>query len=163
MPGCPTVALSHQHATGASKPAINQQLKALFSWDLFSHNMTMQLSLWDISLDLFLIQVVFKNRWTPFSNTSYLLVLILIIARRADIVVPPGDNIHSYYRTMLTKNSYAPGPINFAPGLKHLDTPVMPVTAKSAWLFWWCLCNTSNGWKVFEEELFIKLYLQLSK
>ena len=35
----------------------------------------------------------------------------------------PGDNINSYYRTSVTKNCLALGRIDFAPGLKYLDTP----------------------------------------
>ena len=44
--------------------------------------------------------------------------------KRANIVVPPGDNIHSYHLTMVTKNYCAPGLIDCALGLKYLDTPV---------------------------------------
>ena len=67
---------------------------------------------------IILIQIAFKNQWTPFSNTVYWLVLVLTIAIRANIVVPPDDNIHSYYRTMVTRNYCSPGLIDSAPGLK---------------------------------------------
>ena len=75
---------------------------------------------------IFLIQIVFKNQWTLLSdavNWDYELVLVLTIAIWAYTGVPPGDNIHSYYRTTVTKNCCAPGPIDCAPGLKNLDTP----------------------------------------
>ena len=63
--GCPTVALSHQSATRASKSATNQKLKALFNWEVFvKHD---QLSLLDVLFELFLEQIVFEKRWTPFS------------------------------------------------------------------------------------------------
>ena len=42
---------------------------------------------------------------------------------RADIVVPPGDNFHSYYRTTVIKECCALGLIDCAPGLKYLDIP----------------------------------------
>ena len=34
--------------------------------------------------------------------------------------------------------------------------PFRPVAAKIAWLFRWYLSTKSNGWEIFEEELFIK-------
>ena len=67
-----TVALSHAGETGASKRATNQKEKALFNWEILSKHD--QLSLSDISLELFLIQIVFKT----------------------------SDNIHSYYLTTVT-------------------------------------------------------------
>ena len=57
------------------------------------------------------------NQRTPFRNSVYCLVLVLTIATKTDIVVPPCDNIHSYHRTPVTKNWCAPGRINYAPGL----------------------------------------------
>ena len=53
-----------------------------------------------------------------------LLVFVLTITIKANIVVPPGDNIHSYYGTTVTKNCCAPGLIGCALRLKYLDTPV---------------------------------------
>ena len=53
--GCPTVALLHQPATGTSKRATNQKLKALFYWEFFAKHDLM--SLLDISLELFLIMI----------------------------------------------------------------------------------------------------------
>ena len=38
--------------------------------------------------------------------------------------MPPGENIHNYYRTTVPKNCCARGLIDCAPGLKCLDTPV---------------------------------------
>ena len=40
----------------------------------------------------------------------------------ANIVIPLGDEIHSYYQTMVTKNCCGPGIIDCAPGLKYVDT-----------------------------------------
>ena len=37
------------------------------------------------------------------------MVLVLTVVIRANIVVPPDDNIHSYYRTTVSKNCCAPG------------------------------------------------------
>ena len=51
LQGCPTVALSHQRATGASKRATKKTLKALFNWEYFAKHD--QLSLSDISLNYF--------------------------------------------------------------------------------------------------------------
>ena len=55
------VTLSHQHATGASKckKKTTKKTKTLFNWEIFSKHE--QLSLSDISLELFLIQIVFKE------------------------------------------------------------------------------------------------------
>ena len=58
--GCPIVALSHKCGTGASKRATNKKLKALFNWEIFAKHD--QLSLSDISLELFLIQIIFKTQ-----------------------------------------------------------------------------------------------------
>ena len=59
LQGCPTIALSHQSPTRASKRATNQKLKALFNWEVFvKHD---QLSLSDVSFELFLVQIVFKK------------------------------------------------------------------------------------------------------
>ena len=71
-----------------------------------------QLSLSNISHELCLIQIVFKNQWTPFSITAFWLVLISTIAICANIVVPPGDSIHIYYRNTTTKKCCAPGALS---------------------------------------------------
>ena len=42
----------------------------------------------------------------------------------ANMVGLPGDNINSYYRTLVTKNCCAPGRIDWAPEHKYFDTPV---------------------------------------
>ena len=60
MQGCPTVGLSHQQATWASKSATSPKLKALFNWEIFAKHD--QLSLSDNSLELFLIQNVSKKQ-----------------------------------------------------------------------------------------------------
>ena len=108
------VQLSHQSAT-------NQKLKALFNRDFFCKT-------WPIEpmryiTCFFFIQIVFKNQWTPFSNAVYGLVLVLTTAIWAYTVVPPGDNIHSYYRTtVVTNNCCALGLIDCAPALKYFNT-----------------------------------------
>ena len=55
--GCPNVSLSHQPATGATKHATSQK-HCLTQEILAKHD---QLSLLYISLELFLIQIVFKK------------------------------------------------------------------------------------------------------
>ena len=52
--------LSHQCVTGAPKRVTNKELKALFNWKIFAKHDQMSLS--DISLESFLIQIVFKNQ-----------------------------------------------------------------------------------------------------
>ena len=49
--------------------------------------------------------------------------VLLNIATKANIAVPPGDNNYTDYRMDNTKNCYAPVPTDFAPGLEYLDTP----------------------------------------
>ena len=57
---CRGVQLPHcRSATRTSKRATNEKLKALFNWEVFvKHD---QLSLSDVSFELFLVQIVFKN------------------------------------------------------------------------------------------------------
>ena len=94
----------------------------MFNWDISTK--LHQLSLSDISLELFLIQIVIENQWTPFNKTMYWLVLVFTNAKWAYKVVAPCDNIHSYHRTTVTNDCCAPGLIDCAPCLKYLDTPV---------------------------------------
>ena len=42
--GCPTITLSHQRVTGASKRATNQNIKALFNWEFFATHDKLSLS-----------------------------------------------------------------------------------------------------------------------
>ena len=83
-----------QRATEVSKRATNKKYKALKKTEFFAEHD--QLSLSDISLELFLIQIVFESQLTAFSYTVYWLFLVLTIAIRANIVVSPGYDIHSY-------------------------------------------------------------------
>ena len=57
--GCPTVALSHQRATRASKRATNQKLKALFNWEVFVKRDRLSLS--DVSFEFFLAHIVIEK------------------------------------------------------------------------------------------------------
>ena len=41
----------------------------------------------------FQLQFVWENTWTPIIDTTYWLISVFIIARKADMVVTPGDNI----------------------------------------------------------------------
>ena len=52
----------HQRATRALKHATNQKLKALFNLEIFAKHDKLSLPHTCISLELFLIQIVFKNQ-----------------------------------------------------------------------------------------------------
>ena len=45
---------------------------------------------------------------------------VLTVAIRANIIVQPGNNIHSYYRTTATRSNYAPGRFDYAPQLNKI-------------------------------------------
>ena len=51
--------------------------------------------------------------------------IVLHYCSHADIVVPIGDNFQTNFCTALTKYCSAQGPIVCAPGLEHMDTPVV--------------------------------------
>ena len=73
----------------------------------------------------FLVQIVFKR--IQFSKNINLMFWVLTIAIRANIVMQPGYNIHSFYRTTATRNccllGRITGRIDYASELKYLDTP----------------------------------------
>ena len=98
---------SNFHTNRGFKMCDKPKLKALFNWITSAKHAN-----WAYQI---------KKQWTPFSTSVYRLVMVLTIAIRANIVVPSGDSIHSYYQTTLTKNCYSLG-------LKYLDTPVNCLT-----------------------------------
>ena len=92
--------------------------KALFNWEMSTKHG--QLGLSNISLE---VSLILYKLYLKTINTVHQLFLVLTIAVRANIVVPPGDNIHTHYRTMVTKNCCAPALIDCALGLKYLKIP----------------------------------------
>ena len=97
----------------------SEKLKARFNWEIFAKHDKLCLS--DISLELLLMQVVFKNQCTPYINAVFSLVLVSTIVITANIVVPPGDNMYSYYRHTAIINCCAPGLGYCALEIKCLD------------------------------------------
>ena len=82
-----------------------KKMKALFNWEIFrKHD---QLSLSYISLE-----TIFDTNSIQNTDEFHSMILSIdwswsfsqIMQKRADKVVTPGDNIHSYYRTTVTKD-----------------------------------------------------------